>query len=427
MKFVDTSYEPSKDDLKVVFRIEPGHGTIFKEAASKIAKESSVGTWTTTDTINERAEKIKARVYELNDPYAKIAYPKELFELNNIPQIMSSIAGNIFGMKSVKNLRLVDLGIPEKILKEYKGPRYGIEGVREMLEVESRPLMGTIVKPKLGLDQKEHAKVAEKSWIGGCDIVKDDENLTSQPFNKFEDRLTETLESRDRAEDETGEKKVYMCNVTAPFNEMMERAEEIKKQGGRYMMIDVVTVGFSALQEMRDEGPDLVIHAHRAMHGAITRKKEHGITMQALGQLYRLIGVDQLHIGTGVGKMEGEKNDIKWIKENISKKEVTEYDTTMEDMKKRLKQNWHQIKPVFPVSSGGLHPGIIHELMDFLGKDLIIQAGGGVHGHPDGSKAGAKAMRQAIDAKMNKENPWKYSEEKEELKKALELWGTKPN
>ncbi|MFW5902391.1 MAG: type III ribulose-bisphosphate carboxylase [archaeon] len=425
MKFIDESYEPKEDDLRTVFRIEPGHGNIFKESASKVAMESSVGTWTDLSTINKRAERIKARVYELNEPYAKVAYPPELFELNNIPQIMSSIAGNIFGMKAVKNLRLVDLGIPKKMLDEYEGPRYGIKGVRKLMEVKSRPLMGTIVKPKLGLNHEKHAKVAEESWKGGCDIVKDDENVTNQLFNKFKDRLTETLESRDKAEDETGEKKVYMCNVTAPHNKMMERAEEIKSQGGRYLMVDVVTSGFSSLQELRNNGPDLVIHAHRAMHAAITRNKKHGITMQALGQLYRLIGVDQLHIGTAVGKMEGDKKEVKWIQENISKKEVTEYDTTMEDMKKRLKQNWHDIKPVFPVSSGGLHPGIVHELMEFMGNNIIIQAGGGIHGHPDGSRTGARAMRQAIDAKMKETNPWEYSEEKEELKKALELWGTK--
>lgn len=422
MDFVDTDYEPKENELKAVFRIEAGKGNTFKEAAGKVAKESSVGTWTHIGTVNERAKRIKARVYSLNKPYVKVAYPPELFELDNVPQIMSSVAGNIFGMKAVKNLRLVHLDIPKNMLEKYEGPRYGVEGVRDLMEVPERPLVGTIVKPKLGLDHEEHAEVAEESWKGGCDIVKDDENLTSQPFNQFSDRLTETLEARDRAEEETGEKKVYMCNVTAPLSTMMERAEEIKKQGGRYMMIDVVTTGFSALQEIRRNGPDLVMHAHRAMHAAMTRKEKHGITMQVLGQLYRLIGVDQLHIGTAVGKMEGGKEKVKWIEDNVEELEISEKEIPREYKDRRLTNKWHGTKPVFAVSSGGLHPGHVDPLLDFLGKDIIIQSGGGIHGHPDGSKAGARAMRQAINAKMKEITPQEYAKNHEELKKALEKW-----
>lgn len=419
MDFVELNHEPGEDELICLFRLDPGQGNTFEEAAGKIAKESSVGTWTYIGTVNERAKRIKARVYEINKPYIKVAYPPELFELNNIPQVMSSIAGNIYGMKALKNLRLVDIKFPKKMINQYKGPRYGIKGVRELLNVPERPLVGTIVKPKLGLDSKEHAHVAEESWKGGCDVVKDDENLTSQPFNQFEERLSKTLEARDRAIEKTGEEKVYMCNTTAPLSEMLERAELIKDMGGRYMMIDVVTTGFSALQEMRRNGPDLVIHAHRAMHAAMTRKKKHGITMNALAELYRLIGVDQLHIGTAVGKMEGGKEAIKWIRDNIEKQEIKPgYNG------KGLGQRWHHIKPVFAVSSGGLHPGHVDPLIEFMGKDVIIQSGGGVHGHPEGSIKGAKAMRQAIDAKVKGIDPWKYAEDHEELKKALDQWGT---
>ncbi len=419
MNFINQDYSPSEDDLICLFRVEPGQGKSFKEVANHVAKESSVGTWTHLATVNERADRIKARVFELDRPYIKVAYPPELFELDNIPQIMSSIAGNIFGMKAVKNLRLTDIRFPEKMIERYEGPKYGIQGVRDLLDVPERPLQGTIVKPKLGLDAEGHAHVTEESWKGGCDVVKDDENLTSQPFNQFEERLTKTLEARDRAREETGEEKVYMCNTTAALSEMMERAELIKDMGGRYMMIDVVTSGFSALQEMRRNGPDLVIHAHRAMHAAMTRNKKHGITMQSLAEIYRLIGVDQLHIGTAVGKMEGGKDVVTWIEENIEKQSISSSYNERE-----LGQEWRDIKPVFAVSSGGLQPGHVDPLVEFMGKEIIIQAGGGIHGHPDGSRAGAKAMRQAINAKMKEKDPWEYAEDNEELKKALEQWGT---
>ena len=119
----------------------------------------------------------------------KIAYPQDLFEKDNVPNILSSIAGNIMGMKAVKTIRLEDVSFPKSILKSFAGPKYGIEGVRKMLRVKSRPLVGTIIKPKLGLNEKEHAQSAYESWKGGCDIVKDDENLASQKFNVFEKRI----------------------------------------------------------------------------------------------------------------------------------------------------------------------------------------------------------------------------------------------
>ncbi len=134
-------------------------------------------------------------------------------------------------------------------------------------------MVGTIIKPKLGLNTKDHAKVAYDAWSGGCDIVKDDENLSSQKFNPFEDRLTQTLESRDKAQEETGERKVYMINITAETNLMLKRAEEVINQGGEYVMVDILTCGWSALQTLRDQNFKLVIHAHRAGHAAFTKNQ----------------------------------------------------------------------------------------------------------------------------------------------------------
>jgi ribulose-bisphosphate carboxylase large chain len=417
--FLDLSYKPEKDDLVVEFYVEPNRVDIYK-AANAIAGESSIGTWTDVKTMEKRISKtLKPTVFNIKGHYIKVAYPSRLFEKGNMAEILSSIAGNIFGMKILKNLRIEGIDWPNNIIKSYKGPKYGISGIRKILGVKKRPLVGTIVKPKLGLTWKKHAKVAYEAWMGGCDIVKDDENLTSQIFNPFNKRIIETLKMRRQAERETGEVKVYMPNVTAEVDEMRKRARFVKKHGGRYMMIDVVTTGFSALQTMRKENDKLglVIHAHRAMHAALTRGKM-GISMFALAEIYRLLGVDQLHIGTIVGKMEGGKEEVIDIKNEISK-------TFVKPKKHVLENNWGKIKSVFPVSSGGLHPGHVDKLIKYLGKDIIIQMGGGIHGHPLGTLQGARAAREAVDAIMKGKSLKEYAKKHIALNMALKHFGTK--
>ena len=416
MSYIDLEYEPQDSDFLVLFRAEPPAGKDVKYVANKIAEESSIGTWTELKTLlPEIWEKLRARVYEIDDKrgLVKIAYPLDLFEVRNMPAILASVAGNIFGMKSVENLRLLDMRFPADLIKEYPGPKYGVEGIREMTGVKDRPFLGTIIKPKIGLPAKMHAEVAYEAWIGGLDIVKDDENLASQNFNRFEDRLSLTLEKKDLAEEETGERKIYLVNITASYPEMLRRAQLVEDMGNEYVMIDVVIAGFSALQGYREEDFPMAIHAHRAMHAAITRNPKHGITMLALAKVYRLLGVDNLHIGTAVGKMEGTAEEVQSISQEIQLMHVPSGEF-------RFEQKWMDIKPVLSVASGGLHPGHIPEVVDILGKDIVIQAGGGVHGHPDGTRKGAMAMRQALEATMNRIPIEEYAEEHKELKRALE-------
>src|SRR3989344_2932769 len=174
LEFVDLKYKPNKKDLICLFRVEPNRISL-KKAANTVALESSVGTWTDVSSEKEYVKKLRAKVFSISEKNkkVKIAYPSELFEKGNAPNILSSIAGNIFGMKAVKNLRLEDIKIPSGILKSFKGPKYGIKGIRQMLRVRDRPLVGTIVKPKLGLKTRDHADIAYEAWMGGCDIVKD--------------------------------------------------------------------------------------------------------------------------------------------------------------------------------------------------------------------------------------------------------------
>ena len=412
--FVNLKYKPTSKDLICLFRVEPNKISM-KEAAATVALESSVGTW--TDVGAEKyVDKLAAKVFSIKGKMIKVAYPSGLFEGGNAPNILSSIAGNIFGMKAVKNLRLEDIKFPKNILNSFPGPKYGIQGIRKIMKIKDRPLVGTIVKPKLGLKTKDHAEVASQAWLGGCDLVKDDENLSSQKFNKFEDRLARTLEEANKAESQTGEKKAYLINVTAETKEMMQRAQLVEDIGGKYVMIDIVTAGFSALQTLREADFKLVIHAHRAMHAAFTRNEKHGISMMALADIARICGVDQLHIGTAIGKLEGDIELVTELNDEIEKKIVKE-------TKQHLAQDWGKIKPVLSVSSGGLHPGHVPYLVKHLGKDLVLQFGGGIHGHPKGTLRGAIAARQALQSVLEKVPIKQYAKDHIELREALDYWG----
>jgi ribulose-bisphosphate carboxylase large chain len=400
--FVDLKYEPKETDVICTFYVEP-EGISMKEAAGGVAAESSIGTWTELTTVKPYVKKLAAYVFSIEENIVKIAYPIELFESGNMPNILSSVSGNVFGLRALKNLRLNDIHIPSKIVKSFKGPKFGIAGIRKLLKVYDRPFVGTIIKPKLGLKTNDHARVAYEAWVGGCDIVKDDENLSSQKFNPFEGRVVKTLDSRDKAEEETGEKKVYMANITAETEEMLRRAEYVLDHGGEYVMVDILTCGFSTLQTLRERDFKLVIHAHRAGHAAFTKNPKHGISMQVIAKVARIIGVDQLHVGTVVGKMFETREEVV---ENIE----------------ALKMDWDGLKPVLPVASGGLHPRLIPALIDFFGKDFVIQAGGGIHGHKNGTAAGATAMRQAVDATLKGITLGEYAKKHKDLETALQIW-----
>ncbi|MBK5133165.1 type III ribulose-bisphosphate carboxylase [Candidatus Bathyarchaeota archaeon] len=402
LDFVNLTFTPNDSDLICTFYVEP-KGLPLNEAAGGVAAESSIGTWTELTTERPYMKKLAATVFKIDQNLVKIAYPVELFEKGNMPNILSSVAGNVFGLKALENLRLMDISIPNVLLDSFKGPKYGIKGIRKLLRVQERPLVGTIIKPKLGLKTIDHAQVAYEAWLGGCDVVKDDENLSSQKFNPFEERIIKTLEGKDKAEEETGERKVYMPNITAETELMLKRAEFVQDHGGNYIMVDILTCGFSALQTLRDQNFKLIIHAHRAGHAAFTKKPKHGIAMQIIAKIARIIGVDQLHVGTVVGKMSETKDEVL---DNIN----------------ALKKGMNTFRRVMPVASGGLHPGLIPSLMDTFGKDFIIQAGGGIHGHPNGTEAGATAMRQAVDGTLKHISLPDYSKTHAELKAAIDLW-----
>ncbi len=421
LKYINLGYKPKKRDVVVEYYVEP-NGISLEKACEQIAAESSIGTWTTISTMNPTiAKKLRPTVFSINKrtKEVKIAYPPELFEAGNMPEILSSIAGNIFGMKVIKSLRLQDIHFPKQFVDSFRGPKFGITGIRKLLGVKNRPLVGTIVKPKVGLNARQHAKVAYEAWRGGLDVVKDDENLSSMKFNKFDDRIKLTLKLRDKAEQETGEKKIYMPNITAETNEMLRRAGVVKKFGGEYIMVDILTIGWASLQTVREANLGMVIHAHRAMHAALTKNHKHGISMLTIAKISRLIGVDQLHIGTvNVGKMVGSEEEELHIEHDIEDKFMSK-----NEKGHVLEQSWYNIKPVLAVASGGLYPGCIPKLVERMGNNIVIQFGGGCHGHPKGTRKGATAIRQALEATLSEIPLKEYAKLHPELKLALDKWG----
>ncbi|MGA7628516.1 MAG: ribulose-bisphosphate carboxylase large subunit, partial [Methanoregula sp.] len=352
-EFVDTSYEPAKDDLVCLFYFEPAAGITDEEGAGRIASESSTGTWTTLFTMPPRMKKLEATAFEFDRHFVKVAYPLALWEEGNAVQLMSGIAGNIFGMKALKNLRLLDASLPASYLRGFKGPHFGMDGIRKMMKVSDRPLTGAVPKPKIGFSAQEHAQIGYETWMGGFDFVKDDENLTSTSFNRFDDRVKYMTKLRDKAEKETGEKKSAFLNISADVETMKKRADLLVEYGWNYAMIDVVVAGNASVMTMRDYCSDLglAIHAHRAMHAAFDRNKKHGVTMYFLAKLMRLIGVSQIHTGTAVGKLTGTKTESILLADLLRKKKIAEVPHQC------LAQDWGSIKNAFPVSSGGLHPG----------------------------------------------------------------------
>lgn len=423
-EYVDKGYEPNRlRDVIVSFRVKPAENFTIEECAGAIAAESSTGTWTTlVDWFDgKRVKDLSAKAYEFRKMgeqwNVKIAYPVEFFESANIPAFLASVAGNIFGMRRVEKLRIEDIYLPKKFLSSFKGPFKGLE-VKKIFKV-NRPIVGTVPKPKVGYSAEEVEKLAYELLSSGLDYIKDDENLASPNFCKFEERGKRIMKVIEKVEKDTGEKKAWFANLTADVREMEKRLKFVADLGNPYVMVDVVITGWSSLTYIRDLAEDhgLAIHGHRAMHAAFTRH-DHGISMFVLAKLYRIIGIDQLHIGTaGYGKLEGKKM------ETVELAKVMKAEKYIPSDEIHFEQDFWNIKPAMPTSSGGLHPGVLPGVIEALGKDLVLQIGGGVLGHPDGVKAGAIAVRQALDAIMQGIPLQEFAKDHKELARALEKWG----
>lgn len=427
--FTSTPEEIDPESYVVgTYYITPRRGVDLQGAAINIAAEESIGTWTKVVTMSEKVYGLAGKVFQvvkLNDGgVVKIAFPLDLFDLDaGVSNLLSVIAGNLFGMGVLEYVRLLDVALPKGYVKVFKGPKFGIEGVRRLIgtDKDPRPHLGTIIKPKVGLDPKETAKVAYEAAVGGVDFIKDDETLTNQKFNPIEDRVSNVMEALDDAREETGRNVLYAVNVTADGGNLWKNVETALSNGANCIMVDVLCVGYPALRSLaEDPSVKVPIHVHRCLHAAMTRSPVHGIHMLVLAKLVRLCGGDQLHTGAAKGKMEKPGSGASAYLSRYSGTEGIRY------INDSLREDWFGLKTVLPVASGGIHPALVPSNLRLLGyPDIQLNAGGGIHGHPRGTRAGAKAMLQAIEAFTKGVPLEEYAKDHVELREALEYWGTK--
>ncbi len=439
MGYYEPDYEPKDTDIIAAFRVTPQPGVPPEEAAAAVAGESSTATWTVvwTDRLTAH-EHYQAKCFRVDpvpgtDQYiAYIAYDLDLFEEGSIANMTSSIIGNVFGFKAVKALRLEDLRVPTHYLKTFQGAPHGIVMEREYLNKYGRPLLGATTKPKLGLSARNYGRVVYEALRGGLDFTKDDENINSQPFMRWRDRFLFAMEGVNRAQAATGEIKGHYLNVTAAtMEEMYERAEFAKELGSVIVMIDL-TIGYTAMQSMskwcRKNG--VILHLHRAGYATWARQKNHGVNFRVIAKWARMLGVDHIHAGTVVGKLEGDPNAIRGYYDTLRLSHVPA--NPMHGI--FFDQDWAALPAVMPVASGGIHAGQAHQLLHYLGEDVVLQFGGGTIGHPEGIAAGATANRVAIEAMIQARNEGRdYLAEGPEilnkaakwcspLRTALDLW-----
>jgi ribulose-bisphosphate carboxylase large chain len=403
MGYWDAAYTVKQTDLLALFRITPQNGVDPVEATAAVAGESSTATWTVvwTDLLTA-CDVYRAKAYRV-DPvpstpgqyFGYVAYEIDLFEEGSLANMTASIIGNVFGFKALKALRLEDMRIPFAYLKTFQGPATGVIVERERMDKFGRPLLGATVKPKLGLSGKNYGRVVFEGLKGGLDFLKDDENINSQAFMRWRERFLYCQEGIQRASAATGEVKGSYLNVTAGSMEnVYERAEYAKELGSIIIMIDLV-MGYTAIQSTAiwARNNDMILHLHRAGNSTYARQKNHGINFRVICKWMRMAGVDHIHAGTVVGKLEGDPLMVKGF-----------YNTLL-DVKTFVNlpqgiffaQDWASLRKCMPVASGGIHCGQMHQLLDYLGDDVVLQFGGGTIGHPDGIQAGATANRVALE------------------------------
>ncbi|MSO89213.1 MAG: ribulose-bisphosphate carboxylase large subunit [Rhodospirillaceae bacterium] len=440
MGYWEPNCVPKDTDIIALFRVTPQEGVDPIEASAAVAGESSTATWTVVWTDRLTAcDVYRAKCYRVdpvpNAPgqyFAYITYDLDLFEEGSIANLTASIIGNVFGFKAVKALRLEDMRIPIAYLKTFQGPATGVVVERERMDKFGRPLLGATTKPKLGLSSRNYGRVVYEALKGGLDFTKDDENINSQPFMRWRDRFLYCMEGVNRAAASTGEVKGHYLNVTAgTMEEMYERAAFAKELGSIIIMIDLV-VGYTAIQSMAKwaRANDMILHLHRAGNSTYSRQKNHGMNFRVICKWMRMAGVDHIHAGTVVGKLEGDPNMIAgFYKTLLSDKLPANLEQGL-----FFEQDWASMRKCMPVASGGIHAGQMHQLLHYLGEDVVLQFGGGTIGHPQGIQAGATANRVALETMIMARNEGRdYLREGPEilekaarwcgpLRQALEIW-----
>ncbi len=384
-----------------------------------LAIEQSTGTWVavpgeTPEVRRHHVAKVLG-VYELPDYefcvppsletrnwIIQVAYP-EVNIGSQIPMLLTSVVGNI---SMGGNIKLLDIRFPEKFVAGFTGPKFGIAGVREILGIPKRPLLNNMIKPCTGYPLEVGADLFRQAALGGCDIIKDDELIADASFNSVEGRVKRYMEIEKEVYEETGEHTLYTVNITDKVPKVFDNARRAVELGCNALMVNYLAVGLPVMQALtEDPSINVPMLAHMDVAGAMYMSPLHGMSSHiVLGKLPRLAGADVVVIPAPYGKAPVISDKFKNVAKNLT---FPLYD----------------LKPTFPMPSGGITPSMVPKAMADLGNDIVIGSGGGIHAHPQGPIAGGKAFRQAIDATINGITLEEYAKEHPELDVVLKQWG----
>lgn len=387
--------------------------------AAALAIEQTCGTWLKvpgeTPEVRERSigrlvGVYEAPAYQIGIPedatkrhfIIRIAYPWQNFDAQ-FSMMLSTVLGNISSSGEVK---LVDLEFPQSFLKHFKGPKFGVQGIRDLLGVYDRPLLNNMIKPCIGLTPEKTAELAYEAAVGGVDIIKDDELVCDPPYCPLVDRVKAVMEALRRADEVKGEKTLYAFNITGPLDLMRERAHAAIEAGANCLLINYATVGLDNARAIAEDPEiDVPLLGHSDYTGATYESPWSGMSASLIGaKLPRLAGLDMIISLTPYGKFPMLMDTF--INSGL-----------------QMLAPFGQIRPVFPMPGGGTTQGHIEDIIKKFGVDVMIAAGGAIHGHPMGPAAGAKAFRQGIDAVMAGKTLVDAAKEYEELEAALQAWG----
>lgn len=320
-------------------------------------------------------------------------------------QLLATIIGN--DASTSIQAKLVDVQVPPALAAQFGGPRFGIDGVREVVGVTDRPLVLNMIKPCTGLTPSQGAEIFLATALGGVDLIKDDELLGDTEFSPLVERVRAFEDASTRAAEVTGTRTVYVPNVTAQGTRLIDNAERAVGAGARAVMVAYGTVGYGMLAEVAAR-VGVPVLGHYAGSTPLFEGIESGLSAGlSFGTLPRLAGADLVMLNTPYGGYPMTR-------------------ASYLEAAHRASLPTPGLKPAMPMAGGGVHPGMVERYMADLGHDIVLAPGGAIQGHPDGATAGARAVRQAIDAAMAGIPTDDYAEEHPELARALAAFGYHP-
>lgn len=383
----------------------------FKQI-ERMALEGSTSSWMeVADDTAEVRERLTSRVlgyYEVPAPkgtkkaVVQLGFPIGAWDVNvNVPMLLLSIAGNFSAFPT--RTRLLDVVIPKKVADEFQGPKFGVPGLRQLLGVEKRPLLMHIIKPKMGMTPQQTADQVYQTGLGGADIAKDDEMCSELEICPFEERVKVVMQAVDRVYQETGRKMLYLVSITDEVNRINDKARRAVEWGANGLLL-AYSAGPSALRVLTD---DMQVNVPVLLHVSHMLSLLPMINFPVLAKICRLCGADFMLTPTQWSSLQ-----VASLEETLRTNQI-------------LHAPFYHIKPTMPNPAAGIYPGAVPVLMQDMGPDILISAGGGMLGHPLGYTAGAKAFRQAIDAAMNDVPLQQAAQDQPELMAALQTWGVR--